>query len=59
MSLSSNLTFSMTGSNISFQKKTMSRDEPSAISKKILSLLADGFNDLKKKLDEVPKLDIL
>jgi len=49
----------MTGSNISFQKKTMSRDEPSAISKKILSLLADGFNDLKKKLDEVPKLDIL
>ena len=44
--------FTITGSNIGFPKKTLTKDDNSN-SKKLLSYIFDGFFDLKKKLDQV------
>lgn len=52
-SISNTLTsFSITGSNLNFAKKSLIRDDNGS-SKKIISCINDGFYELKKILDKV------
>ena len=52
-SISNTLTsFNITGTTMGFPKKTLTRED-NCSSKKVLSLISDGFLDMKKKLDKV------